>query len=77
MYIMKKSQQNDALLALISTLTVVFIVLFISLAYFMTFRTTLEGQEAYIDQLVEEMKSTAQQAPANGSVAGYETDVSY
>jgi hypothetical protein len=74
---MKKTQQNDALLALISTLTVVFVVLFISLAYFMNYRTTVVNQEAYVNQLVEEMRSTAQQAPSTGTVAGYETDISF
>lgn len=69
---MKQAQQNDAILALISTLTVVFIVLFISLAYFLNYRGTVARQEARAEQLLRELNTTAQQAPVYGDVAGYQ-----
>ena len=69
----KASSQNDALLALISTLTVVFIVLFISLAYFANYRVGVLRQEAYANQAVQEMHRTAQMGPVLGTVAGSET----
>lgn len=71
---MKKAEQNDALLALISTLTVVFIVLFISLAYFMNFRTVVARQEAYANSLYLEMVASNGSAASQPAVAGYETE---
>ena len=70
----KKAEQNDALLALISTLTVVFIVLFISLAYFLNFRTVVTRQEARADALYVEMVSANNSLVTEPSVAGYETE---
>jgi len=72
--VMKKAEQNDALLALISTLTVVFIVLFISLAYFMNFRTVVARQEVQANALFEEMVGLNNTRVSEPSVAGYETE---
>ncbi|MDQ3239054.1 MAG: hypothetical protein M3P33_00880 [bacterium] len=70
---MNTSQEKDAILALISTLTVVFVVLFVSLVYFSGFRTELYQREAYVNSQLEELRNTAPLA-TNGEVAGYETE---
>jgi protein-S-isoprenylcysteine O-methyltransferase Ste14 len=70
---MKKAQQNDALLALISTLAVVFVVLFVSIAYFLTFRVGVNEREAYLNSQLQEMYSS-QNRDNYGRVAGYQTE---
>ncbi|MDQ3099153.1 MAG: hypothetical protein M3Q44_05395 [bacterium] len=76
---MKTSQEKDALLALISTLTVVFVVLFFSIAYFMTLRVDVTSRQAILDRVLAEQRQRdqlrAQQAPG-GDVAGAETEES-
>jgi hypothetical protein len=76
---MKTSQEKDALLALISTLTVVFVVLFFSIAYFINLRVDVARKQAAIDRIFAEQRQQdqlrAQRAPA-GNVAGAETDES-
>ena len=65
---MKNSQERDALLALISTLTVVFVVLFFSISYFLMERQASEQRAAAAMAELQNMQNTA------GSVAGYSTD---
>ncbi len=70
---MKTSQEKDALLALISTLTVVFVVLFFSIAYFLTLRVDVTHKQATIDQELAAQRVKDQQS-AQGYVAGVQTE---
>ena len=71
---MKTSQEKDALLALISTLTVVFVVLFFSIAYFLTLRVEVTRREAAIEQELAAQRVRDQQFAQQGHVAGAETE---
>ncbi len=74
---MKTSQEKDALLALISTLTVVFVVLFFSIAYFVTLRTDVTRREAAVEQMLAEQRQIDQlraAQPQAGNVAGAATE---
>lgn len=75
---MKMSQEKDALLALISTLSVVFVILFFSIAYFLTLRSDIVRREAYVEQLLAEQRQldmVRAQKMVEGSVAGAETEL--
>ena len=65
---MQQHDRHDLLLALISIFSVLFVVLFISLAYFLNFRSNLERREAYVNALLEEMRMVDSQR----DVAGYQ-----
>jgi hypothetical protein len=69
---MNHSQEKDALLALISTLTVVFVVLFVSLVYFAGFREDVSRREAAVNAELQQLNNAP--LPYSGQVAGYETD---
>lgn len=74
---MKTAQEKDALLALISTLTVVFVVLFFSIAYFLTFRVDVERRQAAVEQELAAQRQKdllRAQQPVEGSVAGAQTE---
>lgn len=68
---MNHSQEKDALLALISTLTVVFVVLFVSLVYFAGFREDVARREAAVNAELQQLQNAP--LPYDGQVAGYET----
>jgi hypothetical protein len=70
---MKDPREKDALLALISTLSVVFVVLFFSLVYFLNFSKQVERQEARVNAEIAEMQLQDAERQ-NGAVAGYETE---
>jgi len=70
---MKKAQQNDALLALISTLSVAFVVLFVSIAYFLNFRTGVQQREAYVNSQIHHLNASSPASANRGRVAGYQT----
>lgn len=70
---MTSSQERDALLALISTLSVVFVVLFFSLVYFSVLREDVAQREAAVDAELQNLKLHPV-AGTSGSVAGYETE---
>lgn len=69
---MNTAQEKDALLALISTLTVVFVVLFVSLVYFSGYRSDLYQREAAVNAELERLRNSSPVANY-GEVAGYET----
>jgi hypothetical protein len=74
---MKTSQEKDALLALISTLTVVFVVLFFSIAYFLTLRVNVTNRQAALDRVLAEQRMQDQlraQRTPEADVAGVETE---
>lgn len=71
---MKTSQEKDALLALISTLTVVFVVLFFSIAYFLTLRVNVIQREAAVEQEMAAQRQKDQKFAQQGHVAGAHTE---
>jgi hypothetical protein len=62
---------QDGILAMISVLSVMFLVLFMSCAYFLTYRAEVVAQEAYV---TTELARIRQQVPSVPNVAGYQTD---
>lgn len=62
---------QDGLLAMISVLSVMFLVLFVSCAYFLSLGATLAARDA---ATMAELQQMQQVQPAQGDVAGYETE---
>lgn len=62
---------QDGILAMISVLSVMFLVLFVSCAYFLTYGAQVAAQEAYVAAEIARMR---QQVPPIPDVAGYQTD---
>jgi hypothetical protein len=66
---------QDAALAGVSVLSVLFLALFVSLAYFLTLDKQIAQREAAVAQMLEENRQAqASQVQRQGSVAGYETE---
>jgi Na+-transporting methylmalonyl-CoA/oxaloacetate decarboxylase gamma subunit len=68
---MSDPREKDALLALISTLSVVFVVLFFSLVYFVNLKGTVAREEARVNAEIAQMRAEQRNT---GAVAGYTTD---
>jgi hypothetical protein len=71
---MRDPREKDAMLALISTLTVVFVVLFFSLAYFLDMRGKVAVQEARVEAELNALQASQTVQTPKADVAGYETD---
>lgn len=65
---------QDGVLAMVSVLSVMFLVLFVSCAYFLTLRTQIIAQDAYT---MSELARLDREAPVKGNVAGYATEEAY